>query len=227
MYDPLVVDTFIRTYAEIAPLALRAGQEARSVFGPELSDRAEAVVSRPLRQIRASANETARLIACNQNIAKAASMKEALEVAAQTFRQLLPATVYALFEYDSQSDSLVCDSAIGDPQNLLRGLTIPVGQRVTGWCGANRRAAINSDASLDLTQIAQLFQPPLRSTISAPLADSERLFAVLTAYSSKDDAFSESHRYTFEQVTSALRDRMSSVPSHTATNVVSFPMHKK
>ena len=79
MYDPLVVDTFVRTYAEIAPLALRAGQEARSVFGPELSDRPEASVARPLRQIRAIANESALLIACNQNIAKAASMKEALE----------------------------------------------------------------------------------------------------------------------------------------------------
>ena len=31
MYDPLVVDTFIRTYAEIAPLAMSAGQEARSL----------------------------------------------------------------------------------------------------------------------------------------------------------------------------------------------------
>lgn len=226
MYDPLVVDTFIRVYAEIAPLAIHAGQEARSVFGSELSDRADASVSGPLRQIRAIASESALLIACNQNIAKAASVKEALEVAVQTLRQLLPATVYALFEYDSQSDSLVCDSAVGDPQNLLHGLTIPVGQRVTGWCGANRRTAINSDASLDLAQIAQLFQPPLRSTISAPLTDGERLIAVLTAYSLKEDAFTESHRYTFEQVSSALRDRISSLQLNTSSRVVSFPIYK-
>jgi len=226
MYDPLVVDTFIRAYAEIAPLAIRAGQEARSVFGSELSDRAEASVSRPLRHIRAIATESAVLITCNQNIAKAASVKEALDAAAQSLRQLLPATVYALFEYDSQSDSLVCDSAVGDPQNLLRGLTIPVGQKVTGWCGANRRTAINSDASLDLAQIAQLFQPPLRSTISAPLADGERLIAVLTAYSLKEDAFTESHRYTFERVSSALVGCISSLRSQGSMSVLSFPMRK-
>src|SRR4029434_10663153 len=32
MYDPLVVDTFIAAYSDIAPTAIRAGQEARSMF---------------------------------------------------------------------------------------------------------------------------------------------------------------------------------------------------
>lgn len=227
MYDPLVVDTFIRAYAEIAPLAIRAGQEARTVFGSELSDRADTSVPQPLRHIRATATETALLVTCNQNLAKAASVKEALEISAQSLRQLLPATVYALFEYDSQCDSLVCRSAVGDPQNLLRGLTIPVGQRVTGWCGANRRTAINSDASLDLAQIATLFQPPLRSTISTPLVDNDRLVAVLTAYSLTDEAFTEGHRYAFAQVGSALLARVLSLESNTSSNLVSFPMLKR
>lgn len=226
MYDPVVVDTFVRAYAEIAPLAIRAGQEARSVFGSELSGRAESSVSRPLQQIRTSATESELLITCGQNIAKTSSVKEALEVSAQSLRQLLPATVYALFEYDSQSDSVVCHSAVGDPQNLLRGLTIPVGQRVTGWCGANRRTAVNSDASLDLAQIVQLFQPPLRSTISTPLVDDDRLVAVLTAYSLMDEPFTESHRYAFEQVSSALLNRISSFQSNASSKIVSFPMHK-
>ena len=226
MYDPLVVDTFIRAYPEIAPLAIRAGQEARTVFDIELSDWAEASVSQPLQQIRATSTETAILVRCNQNVAKAVSVKDALRTAAQSLRQLLPATVYALFEYESQSDSLVCDNAVGDPQNLLGGLTIPVGQRVTGWCGANRRTAMNSDASLDLAQIAQLFQPPLRSTISTPLIGGDRLIAVLTAYSLMDEAFTESHRYAFEQASSALLERISSLQSKTSSNLVSFPIHK-
>lgn len=204
MYDPLVVDTFVRAYADIAPVAIRAGQEARSVFASDLPSRSEGNISRTLPQIRASATESALLITCRQNIAKASSATEALEVSAQLLRQFLPATVYALFEYDSQSDGLVCGSTAGDPQNLLRGLTIPVGQRVTGWCGANRCTAMNSDASLDLARIAQLFQPPLRSTISTPLVGRDRLVAVLTAYSLTDEAFTESHRFIFEQVGSAL-----------------------
>jgi putative methionine-R-sulfoxide reductase with GAF domain len=226
MYDPLVVDAFIRAYSEIAPAAIRAGQEARSIFGSNPSDRAESNVSRPLKQIRANASEAALLSKGTQSINKAVSMKEAVEAAAQCLRQLTPATVYSLYAYDSQSDNLVCDVAVGDQKHLLLGLTIPVGERVSGWSGANLRTSVNSDASLDLAQIAQLFQPPLRSTISTPLVDGDRLVAVLTAYSLTDEAFNESHRYTFEQVASALLGRMSSLQSHSPSNVVSFPTHK-
>jgi len=115
---------------------------------------------------------------------------------------------------------------------VLAALTLLTGSfsikvpSVTGWCGANRRTAINSDASLDLAQIAQLFQPPLHSTISAPLADGERLIAALTAYSLKEDAFTESHRYTFEQVSSALVGCVSSLRSQGSMSVLSFPMRK-
>ena len=38
----------------------------------------------------------------------------------------------------------------GDPSELLTGLAISNGDRVTGWAGANRQTAINSDAALDL-----------------------------------------------------------------------------
>ena len=34
MYDPLVVDTFIAAYPEIAGLAQTAGQQARSLLNP-------------------------------------------------------------------------------------------------------------------------------------------------------------------------------------------------
>src|SRR3989442_13738372 len=107
-------------------------------------------------------------------------------------------TVYALFAYDSVVDILTCITAVGDEQRLLDGLTIKLGERITGWAGANRRSSVNSDASLDLAQIASYFSPPLRSTIRAPLIDGERLIAVLTAYSVKETAFVENHRYIFE-----------------------------
>jgi putative nucleotidyltransferase with HDIG domain len=226
MYDPLVVDTFISAYSAIAPAAIKAGQEARSIFNSEVPDCPSADISKPLKQIRASASETALLVACSQNLGKASSTRESVEIATQCLRHLIPATVYALYRPDPKSDTLVCDIAVGDPQRLLDGLTIRLAERVTGWTGANRRCAVNSDASLDLAQIAQNFQPPLRSTISTPLVAGERLIAVLTAYSPKEEAFNESHRYTFEQVASLLLDRLSSMRSGNLDSVVSFPVQR-
>ena len=41
MYDPLVVDTFIDAYPEIADLAQTAGQQARSLLDAERDSRRE------------------------------------------------------------------------------------------------------------------------------------------------------------------------------------------
>lgn len=224
MYDPLVVDTFVRAYAEIAPTAVNAGREARNII-----DSASLVTTpdtAPLTQIRANAAETALIDACARDIAESASVTEAFQVATQYLRQLIPATVYALFDYDSPADVLTCRSTVGDEQRLLDGLTIKLGKGVTGWSAANRRTCINSDASLDLVQIARFFSPPLRSTLSTPLAEGDRLIAVLTAYSHKEEAFSEDHRYAFEQVSSALLGRISSLQANAFSNVVSFPTDK-
>lgn len=228
MYDPLVVDTFVRAYPEIAPAAISAGQEARSIIDASgIGTSSDADKPAPLTQIRANASEVAILDHCARDLARAVSTTAALQVTAQCLRQLTPATVYALFEYDSAADVLTCHSAVGDEQRLLDGLTIKLGERVTGWSAANRRTSVNSNASLDLAQIASFFSPPLRSALSTPLAEGDRLIAVLTAYSHKAEAFSESHRYTFEQVSSALLNRISSLQSSTSANVFSFPMHKK
>lgn len=226
-YDPLIVDTFIRAYSNIAPIAIRAGQEARSIIvAPHMEVAAEPSNRTPLQQIRASASEAALLDACARDCAKATSLVAILRIASQYLRQLTPATVYTLFEYDNATDVLKCSITIGDDQRLLDGLTIKLGERISGWVGANRRTSLNSDASLDLAQIGGFFKPALRTTISTPLAEGERLLGVLTAYSPSENTFDESHRYTFEYVASILVSRISASQSNGSSNVVSFPVHK-
>jgi len=219
-YDPLVVDTFVRAYPEIAPIAIKAGQEARTVVDATLA----AVDSpAPLHQIRANASEVALLDTLLKEVTKSTSLSTALNVSAQHLRQLTPATVYALFIYDSTSDVVTCVASNGDQQGFLSGLTIKLGERVSGWAAANRRTSMNSHASLDLAQIANFFAPPLRSTVSTPLIEGTNILGVLTAYSLAAEAFTESHRYTFEQVASALSTRITSLRMHRFSNLVSFP----
>jgi putative nucleotidyltransferase with HDIG domain len=224
LYDPLVVDTFIRAYEEIGPLAIRAGQEARSFM--ESAALSDDETPRPLRQIRANASEAFLLDTCSTEIAKAGSVNTSVQIAAQYLRQLTPATVYALFMYDSKADVLTCVSTSGDEQRLLGALTIRLGERVTGWTAANQRTSVNSNASLDLVEIAGFFVPRLRSTIATPLADGQTLVGVLSAYSSKQDAFNESHRYAFEKVASTLVGRVSVPALNPSSNVVSFRAQK-
>jgi putative nucleotidyltransferase with HDIG domain len=226
MYDPFVIDAFIASYAEIAPAAIKAGQDARSfIDGTGVAIKADGAA--PLSQIRANASEAALLNLCEQDIARAESVEHAVQVGAQCLRQLTPATVYAFFRYNAGTDTLTCECATGDTQGLLDGLSIKLGERVTGWSGANRRTSLNSDPALDLGQIANFFTPALRSTVSIPLTKGDRLIAVLTAYSTRAEAFTETHTYAFERAASALLDRLSTLPGIGPTAVVLFSGAKK
>ena len=176
-YDPLVVDTFLRTYSEIAPDAIRAGEEARTILDLDKNDRPAA-----FEQIRANASESVLLGTYSANILKSDNLTDLFQVGLQALRQLMPASVYVFFLYDNDSDVLQSKSIWGDEEKVLDGLTIKPGERISGWVAANRRMSLNSDASLDLGKIAGFFSPPLRSTISLPLTDGERLIGVLTGY---------------------------------------------
>ncbi len=211
MYDPLIVDTFIRAYPEIGPAAIKAGQEARTIFPAEDQFAVPTEPSLSLRQIRANATETALLAEFSQSIGRATTSGEGIEQAAQCLRQLIPATVFAFYRYRPESDTLVCESSFGDPGKLLDGLAIRAGQRITGWSGATKRTSVNSDAALDLAQIAEMFQPLLRSTLSVPLLQGDKLVGVLTMYSPRDGSFNDAHSHIAEQVASALSARLVSV----------------
>src|SRR5688572_22466210 len=227
MYDPLVVDMFIRAYPEIGPLAARAGQEARTLLSAEIVDGiADAGASRPLRKIRENASEAALLQVCSHQISSAVSVNSAFESAANSLRQLIPATVYALYELDGNSNRLECSHVVGDSNRLIQGLTIPLGERVTGWVGANRRTVMNSNASLDLAQIAHGFEPSLRSAISTPLIQQNRLIGALSAYSMQDEPFDDNHRDIFENVGTALAGRISTLQSTKLPHLLSFRKQK-
>jgi GAF domain-containing protein len=120
----------------------------------------------------------------------------------------------------------VCRYVVGDSNRLIQGLTIPLGERVTGWAGANRRTAMNSDASLDLAQIAQGFEPNLRSAMCTPLTQHDRLLGVLSAYSLHEDAFTDSHRYTFESVCETLSSRICTFQPAKLPQLLSFRKQK-
>ena len=206
MYDPLVVDTFIAAYPEIADLAHTAGQQARSLIEPSDEAPGTPTTIGPLEEIRASAADNMALTMARQEVLEATSTIDAMNKLSQCVRTLTPSTLCAYFQYMPAADELVCVYASGDENRALMGLTIRPGEKVTGWVAANRKAISNSDATLDLGESATVVRPQPRSTISVPVvigSDGE-LHGVLTGYSSRVDPFNHRHVYAFEQVAEAL-----------------------
>ena len=65
----------------------------------------------------------------------------------------------------------------------LEGLTIGVGLRLTGWVGAHRTTIVNSEAALDLGNIAATLRPAPQLCLSTPMLSDGKLVGVLTIYS--------------------------------------------
>jgi len=83
---------------------------------------------------------------------------------------------------------------------LIRGIRIALGQRLSGWVAANRQTISNSDASLDLGDVARSSALRLRSCISTPLVFNDNLVGVLSLYSTKSNGFNDDHRRIIEVV---------------------------
>jgi putative nucleotidyltransferase with HDIG domain len=189
MYDPLVVDTFVHVYQDIAPdtsavhpaASLKKIASARTQ--PEASmKREDGTLSSPHSD--ASSQDLTMALNASNNTA---------EVIAQYLKRLIPFSLSVLFTYDSARDELVADEAVGEIGYLVRDLRIARGDRLSGWVAANRQTIINSDPVLDLGDIARAVTPALRVSLSVPLEARGEIVGVLTLYSS-DREFTIHHQ---------------------------------
>jgi GAF domain-containing protein len=130
-------------------------------------------------------------------------------------RHLAPRTTFALLTVDTARGVLASQYAAGPAAPALDGLSIGVGQRVSGWVAANWRPMFNADARLDLADRAG----DLRFAASMPLIDDGRLIGVLALYSA--EPFGDAQTRRLEMITPHVAASLAAVgddarPSRTA-----------
>lgn len=203
MYDPLVVDTFIRVHREIKPETMARSSPsphalaeiASSSLGPTPS-----AGEASLDQIAASAEEMRQMYELARELVGQSSIGETVDVITKHLRRLIPCSLCVLYTYDGTTDELEAAYATGDAVPVVRGLRVPLGQRLSGWVAANRQTILNSDPILDLGEVARTADPRLCSCLSTPLIAEEQLVGVLTLYSTTPAGFSENHKRIIEAI---------------------------
>jgi diguanylate cyclase (GGDEF)-like protein/putative nucleotidyltransferase with HDIG domain len=202
MYDPLIVDTFVRVHNEIAPAIplARLPRHGLNEITSSTQDTATSPGPPRLDDITASADEMLTLYELARALAGQASISDTGDVITKHLRRLIPFAQSVLFLYDPVMDELEARHAIGDASSVIKGLRIPLGQRLSGWVGANRQTVVNSDPTLDLGDVARTLSPRLRSCLSTPLTCESQLVGVLTLYSHTTNGFNEDHRRVVEVV---------------------------
>ena len=183
MYDPMVVDVFARVCRDLAPSAV-----------PQQIAPAVRLISRaaePLPTTPTTGNETPEPLLALVNLARIVEngpeVADVASVAWSHIRSVVSGASCGLFLIDIASDSVVERFTAGPASQVVRGLQMRIGERLTGWVAENGQPIVNSDATLDLGQGALLAK--LTQCLAVPLVHDDEVIGVFTLYGA--EAFSE------------------------------------
>jgi len=202
MYDPLIVDLFMKVHSEIAPEAT-----ASNGVSPLTAISEAAFPSAPsstrfsrLEEITASGEEMLALFDIAKGLTGRLGFSDVSDVILKHLRRMVPSSLFVFYTYDADADELVASYSSGDHGPLVSHLRIPLGQRLSGWVGANRQTIRNSDPVLDLGETARAITPRLRACLASPVVAHDTLVGVISMYSTTADAFSDDHQRVVEVV---------------------------
>jgi GAF domain-containing protein len=190
MYDPQVVDTFIRVYRDI-PMGHLDTPAQRDVLQQISQSRYEVEEPREVAMDVAPSAPSGLLafVSLSRLVDGTGTLTDVLSLASNLLEDVIPGASGAWYLPDADSDRLIVADAFGPAAPMLRGMSVNVGDRLTGWVAASRQPIVNSDATLDLGSRVDTM-PSLRSCMSVPMTSGSSLVAVLTLYAESADAFS-------------------------------------
>ena len=193
MYDPFVVDTFVRFVNEIvrpdednAPDLLHTQFDGKTLL-------------RGITPERALTNAYHDRFDVSIFDLAAMNISSILESS-------IPESVFVVFVYQSTVKELVpihMSEAISDSLTALR---IPFAQQLSGWVAANRETVANSDSRLDLRDLSK--QLLLRNALCTPIASGTILFGVLSIYRKSDRVFTADEIASAESLSRAISTKL-------------------
>jgi putative nucleotidyltransferase with HDIG domain len=209
MYDPVVVDCFLKLHGRLdvaetgLPLATATSRR----------DECAAIPPPPSRD---AATRTG--VAC-LDVSDVPGWSPTLRALAEAFTADLvrttPTSLCIIYLYREGSDDLVAACATGIDAQLVTGLRIELTHGVSGWVAANRQTVLNSDPCIDLRSVSRSANPLLKSCLSTPLLANDTLVGVLSLYSTGKQAFDDGHRRKVEslarQLAKVLRDKQADI----------------
>jgi putative nucleotidyltransferase with HDIG domain len=134
MYDPRVVDMFIKVYRDIPVIGHEDAPEHAEVMQRITHANHDAATPEPgFASPQAASSD---LLAC-VSLARVASgeggLADVLALSSNLVRDILPSATGAWYMFEASRDRLVVAEAFGPAAHALTGFSIDVGGRLTGW----------------------------------------------------------------------------------------------
>ena len=200
MYDPHVVDMFIAVQPRIAPD--EGDAHARQQAMQQIVRSAKA----PMPPVDAYAAPTSAIpddvlafVTLSRLASGDHSVADVLALASTLLRDSAAQSTLAWYLLDPATNMLAVAHASGPAAEVLRGLSIPIASKLSGWVAANRQPIVNSDPALDLG-VQAAGAASLQSSLGVPLVNGNALVGVLTLYASRPKAFTDDQCRLMEMI---------------------------
>ncbi|SEG52363.1 diguanylate cyclase (GGDEF) domain-containing protein/HDIG domain-containing protein [Bryocella elongata] len=143
--------------------------------------------------IAAAGKESQGLFEITQMLGSSLSPSETILVMSSRLRRLLPFDCFAL--YLISGEGLTLQHVDGPASSCLSMRTIPMGEGLSGYVADCAQPIVNGNPHVEPNYVAAVAgSTGLQSALSIPLTSpTGEVFAVLTLYSTKADAFSREH----------------------------------
>jgi signal transduction protein with GAF and PtsI domain len=148
------------------------------------------------------------------------TVADVASVAWSQIRHLAPGASCGVFLNDKGTDSVTARFVAGPASQVLQGLHMKVGERMTGWVAGHAQPIVNSEAALDLGSAAGLAH--LTHGLAVPLVHDGDVVGVLTLYA--PDAFDDEQAQAVQVVAPHLAQMFAAVtaPAHEAPKAAPF-----
>jgi len=189
-YDPRVVETFVAVCDPLleacedqarAPLESERGTEILDVIATRLTADVgvPATVAGGLDEAACSGDQR-----WTPGVDDEGCVLPTFQAICSYVETVAPGGLCVLYAHVANQARLVV-SHVSSPELdfLLKDVSLPLGDRLTGWVGANRQMILNSDPGLDLGDMAEAWNPRLRSCFAMPLVSGDTLLGVLSVHS--------------------------------------------
>ncbi|MBZ5674702.1 MAG: SpoIIE family protein phosphatase [Acidobacteriia bacterium] len=119
-------------------------------------------------------------------------LAEQLSTIASIVKEVVPYDVFAILLYSERTHALTIRHAIGHREEVVRSLSIPLGEGIVGTAAARREPVLVEDVSQDPRYLNAL--DAVRSELAVPMTARGKLVGVLDVQSTRVKAYGEQDR---------------------------------
>lgn len=219
MYDPLVVDTFVRELPALTASLVDIGPQSETLKRiADLNNPSPGTTKGDsIEEGDASEVDPAPLLALLSSSLTSLDVPDLAVVLLARLRQLMTVDACVLYLTGPAGDNLVAAGVAGSAPEGFLGTPIEFGTRIAGWAAANRTPVRNSDPELDMGASAR--SAGLRSSLVCPILSQDAVRGVIGLYSRGSESFSAEHQRLIELLSpqiGALFNELARAPRATA-----------